>query len=621
MKNRRTRSQLSRADRTAKVVLAGLIALAALPPLLWAAISVLQTKRHLHEVVHSVAWLAQRGAEGQRWLAVPPFEVEQERRELIGADQKVLAAEGAPITSDWLALSVRHELPPAAGRASAVQASRSLAATLASSLLVLLASAGLAFGLWSGAFRRPMAALRRAEVRVLAMAHVDALTGLLNRDGLRSQLQRALGQVDGSRRTVGVLLIDLDRFRVVNDTLGQPAGDALLRGVADRMRAVTRDGDVLARLGADQFAIQVRGISGNQALIAMARNLLRAFEPPYALDGRDTIAMMSIGVAVAGEQAGTVDELLSCADAAMRSAKASGGGRFRVYEPEMQVDPAMRLDMPMRLKRAFQANEFFVVYQPIVEADGREIIAVESLLRWQDPQRGEVMPSEFIPAMEQTGLIVQVGRWVLEQSCRCGVAWMREGVNDLVLSVNVSPRQFAEADFVQTVADVLSATGFPAQRLQLEVTEGLLLDPTPQSLEKLDRLAASGVRLAVDDFGMGYSSLAYLKRFRLHTLKIDRMFVRDIPMHQQDAAIVRAIVDLGHGLGLRVTAEGVEKSEQFHELRRLGCDSMQGYLFSRPVSAPRMGQMLAQPPLELGGGRLTGAPTTMAAPLDAIAPA
>ena len=284
----------------------------------------------------------------------------------------------------------------------------------------------------------------------------------------------------------------------------------------------------------------------------------------------------------------------------------------------MEADHRQRLDLDLRLRRALERGEFFLVYQPIVDAEGHGIVAVEALLRWADPERGVISPADFIPLLEQSGLIVPVGRWTMHEACRRGRAWIDKGAEDLVMSVNVSPRQFAEPDFVQTVAAVLAETGLPRGHLQLEVTEGLLLEPTPQTLHKIDALVAAGVRLAVDDFGMGYSSLAYLKRFPLHALKIDRMFVRDLPEQRQDAAIVRAIVDLGHGLGLHVTAEGVEDADQFHELRRLGCDSMQGYLFARPVAASEVAGVLAQP------GRFGAAPsepapswsTTMAALLE-----
>ena len=526
-----------------------------------------------------------------------------EAREIVAADGRVLASAGDGRAHDWPSVAATQRLLHATSGSqdgAALRVTRSLRPTLSLAAGVALACCALALVLWLGVFMRPMGALRQAEGRLRVHARHDGLTGLHNRDGLRRHLQAALARCDGSFRTVAVLLVDLDRFRIVNDSLGQPAGDALLRGVADRIRAVTRAADVVGRLGADQFAIVVEGISGAPAAAGMARNLLRALAPAYLLDGRETVATLSIGVAVASDHANTVDTLLKGADAAMRAAKDDGGARFRLYEAAMDADDRERLDLELRLRHALQQQALFLLYQPIMEASGERIVAVEALMRWADPQRGTVSPSEFIPILEQTGLIVPAGLWALNEACRQAAQWRSLGSHSVVLSVNVSPRQFAEADFVATVHQALAASGFPAEQLQLEVTEGLLLDPTPDSLAKIDALARSGVRLAIDDFGMGYSSLAYLKRFKLHTLKIDRMFVRDIATAPQDAAIVRAIIDLGHGLGMRVTAEGVETEAQFHELRRLGCDALQGFLFARPLPAIDMGAQLMPPAAAAG---------------------
>lgn len=457
------------------------------------------------------------------------------------------------------------------------------------------ASSLLALGLWGLVFQRRVQAMRAAERRLRGISKRDPLTGLLNREGLRITLAHALQRRGGRRGDVGVMLIDIDRFHLVNNSLGQPAGDALLRSVAGRIRAAVRERDVVARLGGDQFAIQVEGVSGAQALAVMARNLLRAFEAPAAVGGRDMVATLSIGIAMACEASQSIDPLLKNAEIALRAAKAGGGGAFCGFEDHMRDDDDMRLDLERRLRRALKNGEFRLVFQPITAAGSEHIVAVEALLRWADPaQATMVSPAEFIPVLEQTGLIVPVGNWVLHEACRQGLQWLAGGSHSLVLSVNVSPRQFAEPHFVDTVASILRETGFPASRLQLEVTEGLLLEPTPERLDKINALVKTGVRLAVDDFGMGYSSLSYLKSLPLHTLKIDRMFVRDAVEHQRDATIVRAIVDLGHGLGLHVTAEGVETQAQRNLLMRLGVDSMQGYLFARPVGAEAMHAMLVE---------------------------
>ena len=592
----------SMVNTTHRVVLAGLWLTAVLPALLVALLGWVVEHERADAAASAIAWVAERqGGESvptqtptqtQRPTSGPAslapmagLDAEGQAHEIVDLDGRPMLSGGDAQARAWPTVVATHTLHRQARPVAELRIIRSLRSTLGLAAALGLGCTALALLLWIGAFMGPMGVLRRAEGRMREYTRHDALTGLRNRDGLRQQLQRALAQGQSTFRTVAVLVVDLDRFRIVNDSLGHPAGDLLLRGVADRIRAVTRPSDVVARLGADQFAIMVEGVAGAQAAAGMARNLLRALEPSYLLNGREAVATLSIGVAVASEHANTVDALLKGADAAMRAAKDEGGGRFRLYESTMDADTQQRLDMELRLRRAVQLDQFFLLYQPIMDACGERIVAVEALLRWADPRRGTVSPTEFIPILEQTGLIVAAGRWVLHEACRRGVAWQRAGAAALLLSVNVSPRQFGEADFVDTVRAVLADTGFPATQLQLEVTEGLLLDPTPASLAKIEALVLIGVRMAIDDFGMGYSSLAYLKRFSLHSLKIDRMFVRDIATAAHDAAIVRAIIDLGHGLGMSVTAEGVETEAQFHELRRLGCDSLQGFLFAQPQTA------------------------------------
>jgi diguanylate cyclase (GGDEF)-like protein len=459
---------------------------------------------------------------------------------------------------------------------------------------VALGSLGVAVALWVGLLRRPVEVLQQEERRMRVLDKRDPLTGLPNRGGLRVAMARALRRCSGTRSFVGVLMIDLDRFHVVNDSLGPAAGDELLRSVASRIRAVVRAGDLVARLGVDQFAVQVEGVISVQALHMMARNLSRAMQFPHSVSRRETVATVSIGLAMSGEQAITADALLKHAEIAMRVAKSGGGAQFCSFDPSMEIHDRTRLDMEHRLRRATADAQFQLAFQPIVDAKTGRISAVEALMRWTDAVHGVVSPARFIPVLEQTGMIVDAGSWVLREACRIALGWNTPGAHSLLLSVNVSPRQFAEARFVQTVETILAETGFPASRLQLEVTEGLLLEPSPDTLRKIDVLARMGVQLAVDDFGMGYSSLAYLKTFPLHCLKIDRVFVRDMALHERDAAIIRAIIDLGHGLGLKITAEGVETEEQVEALRALGCDTLQGFLFSRPLDAGAM-QALLEP--------------------------
>jgi len=609
---------------TARWLLAGLVLLALLPSALWlVGGTLIERQRALTEaqaMAMTLDWRlpdAQRDvlAQAEAVLGIGAPDLATQRREVTDASGVLLAARGDVRAALWPSLVI--EVPLARPRdAAKVIIYRSLRPLATTGALLLLACTALAAVLWALALRSSVGAVRSAEGRLRAVATRDALTGLLNRDGLRQRLERALAVRRNGARKIGLLLVDVDRFRLVNDTLGQPAGDRLLRGVAERLRAVTRRDAALARLGGDQFAIAIDSAGSEQALIVLARNLLRACEPPLAAGDRQASTTVSIGIALAGDDVASADALLKNADAAMRAAKSRGGARHCLFDASMAVDAQRLLETEARLRRALQAQEFFLAYQPIALADGSRVAAVEALLRWSDPQRGVVSPGEFIPVLERTGLIVQVGAWVLREACTSARSWITDGAGDVVLSVNVSPLQFAEPDFVAMTLRTLAASGFPPQQLQLELTEGLLVEPTHDTLRKMDQLVDAGVRLAVDDFGIGYSSLAYLKRFRLHTLKIDRLFVRDVATQASDAAIVRAIVELAHGLALHVTAEGVETEAQWQALRGLGCDSMQGFLFARPIAfddvrAMLRGQAGADPALSTWS-------TTMTALLDPI---
>lgn len=489
-----------------------------------------------------------------------------------------------------------------------------LARLLPGAALVGLGAAALALLLWFGLVRHHVLALGRAEQYWRTTALVDPLTGLSNRDGLRARLQNLMPARRRPRSgQTAVLVIDLDRFRLVNDSLGQAEGDALLRAVAARLAALTGPRDVAARLGADQFALLCPTVQGAPAAAAVARNALRALQGPLGPTGRTTLLSASIGVALADGETESPDALLTRAEAALRAAKTNGGSQFRIYEASMHIDAERRLSTEVRLRGALKAGQFRLVYQPVMAVNGVDVVAVEALLRWHDPQHGIVPPAEFIPVLEQSGLIADVGRWVLEEACRRAARWQHGSGPPPVLSVNVSPLQFAQADFVVSVQRALAHAGLPACQLQLEVTEGLLLDPTAQTLQKINELADAGIKLAIDDFGMGYSSLAYLRRFRLHTLKIDREFVRDATGGSREAAIVRAIVELGHALGLQVTAEGVETEAQHALLAALGCDTLQGFLFMRPMELATLEHLLG----------LSGPPRQRSAPvvLEASIPA
>ena len=613
----------SSARLAARFLLAAVVGLAVGPPLLVATLGVWQEHERAQTRVESLAHIVQRDiarAEGpiselalrlRDWPASG-----DEATSVFASGRAEMHLQGRPDLLARPRLDAQRTVDAPSGPLQ-VQVVRSLAGVLMATVLCALVSVAAATLLWRRTLRQPLHTLQRAEALLGALSRRDALTGLHNRNGLRVRLARALERSQATRRAIGVLLIDVDRFRVINQSLGNPAGDELLCAVADRIRSVTRMDDVVARLGGDQFAVLVEGAAQAQVAQAMARNLLRAFEPPHVLNGQETVATLSIGIALASDTVQGVDDLLTCAETAVRAAKTAGGGRSCLYEAAMQTREDEELTVERQLRQALLEQQFFLVYQPIAELGNGRIVGVEALLRWNHPTRGVVAPAEFVPLLERNGLIVPAGRWVLEKACRQVASWIAGGAHDITLSVNVSPRQFAESDFVDSVQAVLAKTRVPAQRLRLEVTEGLLLDPSSQTLAKLDALAASGIKIAVDDFGMGYSSLAYLKRFRLNALKIDRMFVHDMTRQPQDAAIVRAIIDLGHGLGLHVTAEGVETAEQFHHLRQLGCDWVQGHLIAQPLSDADMGTLLSPAHSPSWHETRSGGPT-LAAPLDRL---
>lgn len=601
----------------ARWLLAGLVCLAMLPALLWCGAGMLLARQDLIGAAYGAAHGIERALARQARFAGPQLQAALDVLEAPPAWQFVavsdakgatLASRGDARAAAWPSLGLRVPLHRH-GAPAFVHARLSLWPLAWSSLTVLAVCAALAWGLWRMARRSAIGALRQVQGKLRAIGTRDVLTGLLNREGLRQRLQRRMSAPRTGARRLGVLVVDVDRFRLVNESFGQQAGNLLLREVAQRLREVTSREASLARLGDDQFALLVERAGSTQALLVLARNLLRAFEQPLRVGAQQTATTVSIGVAVADEEVASVDALLTNADAALRAAKARGGSRYCLYESSMGSDAPRRLAMELRLRRALQAQEFFLAYQPIVDASGTRIVTVEALLRWADPQHGLVPPSEFIAVLEQTGLIVPVGSWVLREACTRARRWLAGGASELVLSVNVSPLQFAEPDYVTSTLRTLDATGFPPQQLQLELTEGLLVDPTPATLRKMDELADAGVRLAVDDFGIGYSSMAYLKRFRLRTLKVDRLFVSDVAQSASDAAIVRAIVELGHGLGLHVCAEGVETVAQWQRLRQLGCDSMQGFLFARPGPPEDVQTVLQRSP---AAASAAGAPMPLA---------
>ena len=584
--------------RRARVVVVGsLAALALLPALFTAGIGWVYEREAAKASAEGLAWQfeaanAEPMAAWPHRLAGPPFDAVRERRELRAAPAGVVASVGAEQAVPVIEMALRVQ---SVGQALELRVQRSLRPLLQIVAAVALASTLLSLACWTLFARRALNDGLLAEQQHNAVQRRDALTGLLNREAFHQLLDAAL-KLKRPHREVGILLIDIDQFHQVNDALGEPAGNELLRSTAQRIRSLVRGGDAMARHGGDQFTILVEGSAVASVLDAMARNLLRSFESGHRLSNGSVIANLSIGQAVCNHAGDSADAALQRADIALRRAKSAGGARTCTFDAEMEVDRQRQFTLEMNLRRAVQEQGFQLAFQPIMDPGGSRVIGVETLLRWSDPAFGPVSPAEFIPVLERTGLIVPVGQWVLRESCQRARTWLAGGQGSLLLSVNVSPRQFVEPDFVATVDAILHETGYPACRLELEVTEGLLMDPTRSLRDKVSQLAGRGVRLALDDFGMGFSSLATLKTFALHTLKIDRMFVSDMLDSDRESAIVRAIVELGHGLGMRVTAEGVETRAQQRALAMLGCDALQGFLFARPMDAVQFQALLDRQP-------------------------
>jgi diguanylate cyclase (GGDEF)-like protein/PAS domain S-box-containing protein len=428
----------------------------------------------------------------------------------------------------------------------------------------------------------------QAEERIAHLAHHDTLTGLPNRLLFRERMDNAIAR---ARRGKGfaVLCLDLDRFKEVNDALGHPIGDALLCAVANRLRAELRETDTLARLGGDEFAVIQSSANQPCEATALARRLVEAVSAPFHIGNHQISVGTSIGAAVAPDDGLDPDALLRAADMALYRAKADGRGTWHFFEPGMDARIQMRRALELDLRRALASEEFEVHYQPIVRVATRQVSGLEALVRWRHPERGLVPPDRFIPLCEEIGLIVPLGEYVLARACADAVQW--PGAPKI--AVNLSPAQFTSPGLVEAVSTALAATGLEPERLELEITETVMLQENEVTLATLYRLKALGVRIAMDDFGTGYSSLSYLQRFPFDKVKIDRCFIRDLGQSRQSNAIVRAMADLCGGLDMITTAEGVETEEQFAVLRRKGCDEAQGYLFSRPLPGCEIPKMLA----------------------------
>jgi diguanylate cyclase (GGDEF)-like protein len=428
-----------------------------------------------------------------------------------------------------------------------------------------------------------------AEEKIRHMAHYDALTDLPNRVSFYERMEAALTRLHRSQ-TVSVLSLDLDHFKNVNDTHGHPAGDRLLQAVAERLRACVRAEDIVARLGGDEFAI-VQVLTGESPNIAaLAARLIEMVGEPYDIDGQQVVVGVSIGIAIAPSDGKVPDVLMKNADLALYRAKADGGGVYRFFEVAMDARMRARSALELDLRKAIVNGEFELYYQPIVDVKSGHATGCEALVRWHHPERGMIAPLEFIPVAEETGLIVPLGEWILRQACAEAARWPKH----VTIAVNLSPAQFKNRSIVQTVISALASSGLAAGRLELEITELVLLQESEGAFAILHQLRELGIRIAMDDFGTGYSSLGYLRKFPFDKIKIDQSFIRDLSTKEDSVAIIRAVVGLSSSLGITTTAEGVETKEQLARLTAEGCNEAQGFLFSKPLPATDIQRILGE---------------------------
>jgi diguanylate cyclase (GGDEF)-like protein/PAS domain S-box-containing protein len=433
---------------------------------------------------------------------------------------------------------------------------------------------------------------REHEAALEYQAHHDSLTGLPNRALLPDRIEQAITQAGRSGKQVAVVFVDLDHFKLINDSLGHHVGDRLLLEVASRLKTCVRGNDTVVRQGGDEFVLVLAEQQGEDDILAVVSRLLDAVSQPWTDNGQEYGLSCSIGVSCFPQDGDEPGALLRSADAAMYQAKASGRSTYHFYTPELNQAVSERLELENSLRHALEREEFRVYYQPRIDVASGRIVGAEALIRWDCPGKGIVPPDSFISIAEETGLIIPIGQWILREACRQNSAWRRAGLPPIAVSVNLSPIQFRHTGLVDSVAAALTEAGLDPKSLELEVTESFVMHDAERINVAMQSLKALGVDIAVDDFGTGYSSLSYLKRFPVDRLKVDKSFVRDIDSDPDDAAIVRAIITLGHALNLRVVAEGVETAAHLDYLKLHGCDEVQGYYFSRPVPASQLESLL-----------------------------
>jgi diguanylate cyclase (GGDEF)-like protein/PAS domain S-box-containing protein len=421
----------------------------------------------------------------------------------------------------------------------------------------------------------------------------DELTGLPNRDIFADRVEQAVLQVNRSGGSVALLLMGLDRFTMVNDALGHGAGDRLLIEVARRLRHNIRETDTAVRIEGDKFAL-VMTIADTDDSVIVAEKMLKSVREPFGIDGQEVVVTFSIGIAIYPQDAASGSALVKQAENALHHAKVSGRNQYRFFSTDMNRKARQRLDLETRMRRALVNQEFAVFYQPKVRAADGRIVGAEALVRWLDPEKGMISPGEFIPVAEETGLIEPIGSWVLRRTCEQTKGWQDMGLHPVKVSVNVSARQFRARTLIETVVGILEDTGLDPRWLELEITESMLMNDVEAAVRKMTALRELGLGLSIDDFGTGYSSLSYLGRFPITTLKIDRAFIADVDSNPKTAEIARAIIGLSRGLNLEVVAEGAEVEDHVRFLRDNGCDTVQGFYYSRPVPADQFERMLAE---------------------------
>ena len=434
---------------------------------------------------------------------------------------------------------------------------------------------------------------RQTEQRIEFLAYHDPLTGLPNRVLLEDRLEQAMAQAERTHSGLALVFMDLDNFKKINDSLGHAAGDALLREVAARLKQCVRDTDTISRQGGDEFVLILRELQGAESCLPVLTKVMEKLQEPFVCEGNELTTSVSLGVALYPQDGSDFDILRKKADMAMYRAKEAGRNTYRFFDEAMDEEAVEHLLMRSGLRRAIERGEFVLHYQPQIDIASGQVVGAEALLRWEHPEFGLVYPDRFIPVAEDSGLIVPIGAWVLQEACRQAVAWQRADLPELVMAVNLSAVQFRRGAIEDTVAQALASSGLMPALLELELTESILLQDVEQVTAAVQRLKWLGVQLAIDDFGTGYSSLSYLKRFDIDKLKIDRSFVRDLTTDADDAAIVRAIIQMAHSLGLRAIAEGVETADLLQQLRAFGCDEAQGYHYARPMPAAEFERYLA----------------------------